>query len=291
MRLCPRCSAGRSGFDSPCPACGHMAEVRNGIPILAPALAGGGKGCNADHFGDLFAREESSFWFQGRNDILAWVMARFVRPRRNFLEIGCGTGFVMRRLVQEFPETRFSGSELFDQGLGFARQRLPQAELMQMDARALPYDQEFDGIGAFDVLEHIAEDEVVLAEMHRALRPGGHVALSVPQHPGLWSIADDLACHERRYRRGELEAKLQRAGFRVVMSTLFVTFLLPLMVAVRRTDRNRRALEKDPAAEHRLPRVVNALMRATMTAELGLMKLGLRFPVGGSRLVVACKPS
>jgi len=197
----------------------------------------------------------------------------------------------MRRLVQAFPDTRFSGSELFDQGLVFARQRLPQAELMQMDARALPYDHEFDGIGAFDVLEHIAEDEVVLAEMHRALRPGGHVMLTVPQHPVLWSIADELACHERRYRRGELESKLQHAGFRVVMSTSFVTFLLPLMFAVRRTNRNRRALEKDPAAEHRLPRAVNTLLRVTMTVELGLMRLGLRFPAGGSRLVVAYKPS
>lgn len=289
MRLCPACAAERPAFDAPCPACGHTVLHRDGIAILSPELAGEGEGFNADNFADLYSSEASSFWFQGRNDILSWVIGRFVGPKTTFLEIGCGTGFVLSRLRRDFLETRLTGSELFDRGLSFARQRLPGVELLQMDARALPYAAEFDGIGAFDVLEHIAEDERVLSEIHRALRPGGHAVLSVPQHPALWSLADDIAFHQRRYRRGELEEKLRRAGFEVVMSTSFVTILLPLMFAVRRSDRNRRALEKDPAAEHRMSAPVTAILRATMSLELALMRLGLRLPVGGSRLVVARK--
>ena len=291
MRLCPACAAPCPDFDAPCPSCSHQVARRGGILILAPELAGEGQGFNAEHFADLFAREASSFWFQGRNDILSWVIGRYVRPRARFLEIGCGTGFVLARLTRDFPDTAFTGSELFETGLSYARQRLPGVDLMQMDARALPYDAEFDGIGAFDVLEHIAEDERVLSEIHRALRPGGHVVLSVPQHPALWSLADEIACHERRYNRGELENKLRRAGFQVVMSTSFVTLLLPLMFAVRRSGRSKRALEKDPAAEHRMPALVNAILRATITVELMLIRLGLRLPAGGSRLVVARKPA
>lgn len=290
MRLCPACAVERQDFTSACQSCGHEVGQRNGILILAPALACVGQGFNADHFADLYAREAQSFWFQGRNSILSWVIRRFLRPRANFLEIGCGTGFVLTRLRRDFPETRLTGSELFDTGLGYARQRLPEVELLQMDARALPYAAEFDGIGAFDVLEHIAEDERVLSEIHRALRPGGHTVLSVPQHPSLWSLADEIACHERRYRRGEIEEKLERMGFEVVMTTSFVTFLLPLMFAVRRSDRNRRALERDPATEHKMPALMNAILRATMRAELRLIQLGVRLPVGGSRLVVARKP-
>lgn len=290
MRLCPACAAARPDFDAPCTTCGHQVARRRGFLILAPELAGEGLGFNAEHFADLFAREASSFWFQGRNDMLSWVIGRYVRPRARFLEIGCGTGFVLARLKRDFPDTAFTGSELFDAGLGYARQRLPGVELLQMDARALPYTAEFDGIGAFDVLEHIAEDERVLSEIHQALRPGGHVVLSVPQHPALWSLADEIALHERRYSRGEVEAKLRRAGFEVVMSTSFVTILLPLMFAVRMSDRNRRALEKDPAAEHRMHPLVNTILRMTMTVELALIRLGLRLPAGGSRLVVARKP-
>lgn len=290
MRLCPACAAARPDFDAACTTCGHQVARRRGILILAPELAGEGLGFNAEHFADLFEREASSFWFQGRNDILSWVIGRCVRPRARFLEIGCGTGFVLARLKRDFPDTAFTGSELFDTGLEYARQRLPGVELLQMDARALPYTEEFDCIGAFDVLEHIAEDERVLSEIHRALRPGGHVVLSVPQHPALWSLADEIACHQRRYTRGEVEAKLLSAGFEVVMTTSFVTILLPLMFAVRTSDRNRRALEKDPSAEHLMHPLVNTILRMTMTAELALIRLGLRLPAGGSRLIMARKP-
>ena len=57
-----------------------------------------------------------------------------------------------------------------------------------------------------------------------------------------------------------------------------LTILLPLMFAVRMSDRNRRALEKDPTAEHRMHPLVNRVLRATMTVELALIRLGLRLP-------------
>jgi hypothetical protein len=49
---------------------------------------------------------------------------------------------------------------------------------------------------------------------------------SLPQHPSLWSRDDERAHHQRRYRRGELEAKLERNGFEVLFSTSFVALLL-----------------------------------------------------------------
>ena len=73
-------------------------------------------------------------------------------------------------IAQAAPTCAFPGSELFSQGLAFAAERLPGAELMQMDARSIPYVAEFDAIGAFDVLEHIVEDEMVLRETNKALK-------------------------------------------------------------------------------------------------------------------------
>lgn len=55
----------------------------------------------------------------------------------------------------------------------FSAQRVGQAELLQMDTRHIPYQGEFDVVGAFDVLEHIEEDEDVLREINRALVLGG----------------------------------------------------------------------------------------------------------------------
>ena len=68
-----------------------------------------------------------------------------------------------------------------------------------MDARNIPFRDEFDVIGAFDVLEHIDEDVAVIDEVRKALRPGGGFLMSVPQHPALWSQQDERAFHVRRY--------------------------------------------------------------------------------------------
>src|SRR6266545_4042215 len=90
----------------------------------------------------------------------------------NFLEIGCGTGFVLSGIRKAFPELILSGSEIFSEGLNLAAERLPGVELFQMDARRIPFQEEFDVIGAFDVLEHVKEDEEVLSQMYQATRKG-----------------------------------------------------------------------------------------------------------------------
>lgn len=204
------------------------------------------------------------------------------------LEIGCGTGYVLRGVTGAMPQLRVSGSEIFLEGLGFARQRLPGADLFQMDARRIPYTSEFDVIGAFDVVEHIREDEAVLREIHRALVPAGGAIFTVPQHPALWSARDESACHVRRYRRYELEDKLRASGFRVVFSTSFVSLLLPLLVASRLRQRQ-------PAGDARAdaeftPRpMVNGALYHVLRLESLLIRAGLRFPAGGTRLVAAVK--
>jgi 2-polyprenyl-3-methyl-5-hydroxy-6-metoxy-1,4-benzoquinol methylase len=84
-----------------------------------------------------------------------------------------------------------------------------------------------------DVLEHVKEDERVIGQIHGALKPGGGAIIAVPQHPWLWSPADEAACHQRRYIRNELERKLQNAGFEILRSTSFNALLLPAMFASR----------------------------------------------------------
>ena len=42
-----------------------------------------------------------------------------------------------------------------------------------MDARNIPFKKEFEVIGAFDMLEYVLEDKLVLQQMYRAAKPGG----------------------------------------------------------------------------------------------------------------------
>jgi SAM-dependent methyltransferase len=153
----------------------------------------------------------------------------------------------------------------------------------------MPYYEEFDLIGAFDVLEHIKEDKIVLKNIFGALRPGGGVIITVPQHQWLWSSADVYACHVRRYSCQEIETKIKAAGFQILRSTSFVSFLLPLMFMSRIQNRIQNNKTYDPLSEFKITPITNKILESVLNAERKCIQLGLNFSMGGSRLIVAQK--
>ncbi|HEY6232383.1 MAG TPA: methyltransferase domain-containing protein [Pyrinomonadaceae bacterium] len=78
-----------------------------------------------------------------------------------------------------------------------------------------------DSIIYVNVLEHIEEDELELATVQQTLGSGGRVFLFVPALPWLYGAFDERVGHVRRYTRRSLEQKLERAGFKTLMSTYF----------------------------------------------------------------------
>lgn len=258
----------------------------DGFEAYAPELAYAGGGFNPEAFADLARLEAGNFWFQARNELLLWVLRTYRPGLESFLEIGCGTGYVLAGVSASFPEAKMTGSEIFVEALPYAQSRVPQARLIQADARKLPFKEDFEVIGAFDVLEHIPEDETALSGLFRALKPNGLLILTVPQHKWLWSSTDEEACHVRRYENRDLTGKLLTAGFKILRSTSFVSLLLPAMALARLPQKS----EKSGTSELQLPAALNALFRAIMKIELAGLRLGLDYPVGGSRLVVALKP-
>jgi len=288
MKVCVACETRFEGEEWRCPHCGWLAPQSQGRIALLRDATGPIDGFRAEYFEELARCEGGNFWFESRNRLIVWALRRYFAHARRFLEIGCGTGFVLSGIRREFPELALWGSEAFSQGLAFAEQRVPGAVLFQMDARHVPFESEFDVIGAFDVLEHIEEDELVLSQMFRAVKPGGGILLTVPQHPFLWGPSDDYALHKRRYRKADLMAKVVRAGFSVVRVTSFVSVLLPLMTFSRMKQAATRS-RYDPSAELRLGRFVNMSLRKALDWERIMIERGVSFPVGGSLLVAAVR--
>lgn len=233
MKICSACGKRFDSFKHICPFCCYKPKLIAGYLAFAPELTAASEGYEAKFFAQLAPLEAKNFWFRSRNRLIIWALQRYFPQAKTFLEIGCGTGFVLSGIEQAFPKLNLYGSEIFTRGLGFAAQRLSRAELFQMDARKIPFENEFDLIGAFDVLEHIQEDATVLAQMYQATTSRGGIVLTVPQHPWLWSQADDYAHHVRRYRAQDLKTRVERAGFKVVRMTSFVSLLLPLMLISR----------------------------------------------------------
>jgi SAM-dependent methyltransferase len=157
---------------------------------------------------------------------------------------------------------------------------------VQMDGRSIPFREEYDLVAALDVIEHIHEDQLVLNNLHRALKPGGWALISVPQHEWLWSAVDEYSCHVRRYRRTDLHHKVRAAGFEIIRSTSFAFLTLPIMILSRFTYHLR---QRDPSAEHRLPKAIDNTLGLVLGIERALIRLRLNLPIGGSRIVLARK--
>ncbi len=262
--------------------------MRAGFLAFAPALAAQNDGFNPDTFQRYAAVEAGHFWFLGRNALLRKVMLRYFDAAKKVLEIGCGTGFVLAHTRHTYPDAQLNGSDIFTEGLQFAQSRVPNATLFQMDACHIPFCEEFDLIGAFDVLEHIDDDQAALQQIFAACHTGGGVILTVPQHRWLWSATDDYAHHKRRYTRAELLAKVQAAGFHIQYVTSFVSLLVPLMWLSRWLQKSAQACDQMDAG-FKIGNLANVILGSVMTLERGLLSLGITFPIGGSLLLVATK--
>jgi SAM-dependent methyltransferase len=263
----------------------------DGFRCYAPGVALDCADYPSDGFDVTAEVEARSFWCRSRNRVLGHVFDRFTDRSRplDVLEIGCGIGGVIGEL-RRIPNLRLTGSEVYLQGLRYARKKLPGVEFIQLDATDMPFQGEFDVIGAFDVLEHIDADERVMAEVFDALRPAGLFVITVPQYQWMWSRLDELVHHKRRYGRRDLVEKLGRAGFEIVYTTSFVTALFPFMLLTRLRSRGRRPsgdAKAEFAAQVNLPRPLNALFDAVMRVDEAALRTGVSLPFGGSLLVVA----
>ena len=290
MKRCISCCFEFSAPNWKCPSCHWQPTMRNGIPIFVLNPPKFGEGMLPSSFSLLAALEAKNFWFRARNRLLIWALKYYGSNVNKFMEVGCGTGFVLEGIARVFPSIQLVGSEIFPEGLAFAAERIDGgSKFLQMDARQIPYVAEFDMIGAFDVVEHIQDDEVVLQQIHQALKNHGFIMLTVPQHPSLWSPVDEYSCHMRRYTARELHEKVSRAGFEIIRSTSFVTTLLPLMFLSRLLQRGKSIENFDADSELKINPVLNRVLEYCLNFEGLLIRFGVSLPVGGSRLVIAKK--
>ena len=111
MKICISCGYRFEGEDWQCAKCGYLPEMIDGYPFFAPQLVDTYGGFEARFFHLLAEIEKGNFWFESRNRLLIWALRRYFSNARNFLEIGCGTGFVLSGIHQEFPKVVLYGDK------------------------------------------------------------------------------------------------------------------------------------------------------------------------------------
>jgi SAM-dependent methyltransferase len=154
-----------------------------------------------------------------------------LRDGERLLDVGCGTGRHVIKACERRCVVVGLDSDIWElravQFLGFClgtEGRLrASGSVVGGDALRLPFaDASFDRVICTEVFEHVPDDNVLLSELARVLRPGGAIAISVPDAFSEWLVWRAAASrgvspgeHVRRYRRGQMARLLQSHGFEV----------------------------------------------------------------------------
>jgi SAM-dependent methyltransferase len=151
---------------------------------------------------------------------VAAAMERFQAPKgAQVLDLGCGTGVLLKRILSQRPDLKLFGADLTATMLEAAHLG-PEVDLVEASARHLPYANEsFDLVISLSSFHFWPEPVECLREIRRVLRPEGRFQITDWCH-------DDLACklcglylrllgdpNHRIYSRKECEDMLSQAGF------------------------------------------------------------------------------
>lgn len=242
------------------------------------------------HYQAIDKVSSGHFWFQARSAMLRALVAKFMPPknRQMFLEVGCGTGVVLRDMASAgFAVT---GLDVNQTALNYARVACPAAHFVRRSLFTYKSPHRFGAVGAFDVLEHQAKDALFLKRCHELLEDGGMLFLTVPAGRWLWSSLDALSGHKRRYEKEELLKKLKQAGFESVFFNYWNMVTIPWYVLYRNyASRLPRMSQRDVYL--RMPHAwINRILRCMLWLEQALF-LSVPFPFGATIVVCARKTS
>lgn len=167
----------------------NIARVAQFIPLLAETEqkilgcfrdGGGLSYAEYPRFHALMAEQSGEVFDAALVDVvlpLAGLTER-LRDGVDVADWGCGSGHAVNVMAQAFPASRFTGIDFSEQGLEAARSEaarlgLPNATFEAHDVARLEVDGAYDVITAFDAVHDQAQPAAMLANIYRALRPGG----------------------------------------------------------------------------------------------------------------------
>ncbi len=212
------------------------------------------------------------FWFRGKRDFIDMLLVSIKgKHDQKILDIGAGTGDDIACLnkhggvyaldVDQLALDMIDASMVIEKKLG--------------SACDIPYESgSFDVVVAFDVLEHVADDSLMVDEILRVLKPNGFFIFTVPAFNCLYSSHDRTLGHYRRYNKTMIRELLDKKMERKQLGYWFCLLFGPALMQ-RLMTRN-----SSESSIKKFPGVLNTMFYGAVKLENWLIKKGAKWPFG-----------
>jgi SAM-dependent methyltransferase len=186
---------------------------------------------NISEYKNIYDNEEKHFYYVGYHKILLSLIDKHLGKKKKLkiLDAGCGTGLFAKKLK------RFGNVYGIDASLDavtFARKR--GLNIKKASISRLPFKSNyFDLVVSNDVICHksIKNDQEVVKELTRVLKPGGVLLLKLPAFSWLMGAHDKQVHTKKRYTNHDVETFLKRSNNKLIKSTYLGSFLvLPVLI-------------------------------------------------------------
>jgi 2-polyprenyl-3-methyl-5-hydroxy-6-metoxy-1,4-benzoquinol methylase len=232
--------------------------------------------------------EDRHWWFLGRRRILAALCEELLGSSTGaaVVDLGCGTGGNAAALARDH---RVVGLDAHPDAISLARERFPAVEFRHgsvFDDTGVEALARADLVVCTDVAEHVEDDVAFVDAIVESLPPGGHLLITVPAHPGMWSPHDVAMGHYRRYTPRTFEQLLSSDRVDLGLFSYYNTRLFPLARVERVLSRVRGKTRGAHQTDLTLPpaplnRALASIFAGESSRLLGLMRGARRpYPTG-----------
>lgn len=157
------------------------------------------------------------------------TVRKYIQPG-NILEIGSGIGNISQYFLEEGREITLS--DIRENYCGYLEENFSHhsslSDIVKLDLVHPEFDSvyadylnSFDNLYALNVIEHIEDDTLALANCKKLLKPGGRIIILVPAYQALYNKFDENLFHFRRYTRKTMSAVFRKNNFSILRSFHF----------------------------------------------------------------------
>ncbi len=222
------------------------------------------------------------FWYRARLLLFEYLLKKLFsknKKDRIILNIGCGTG-TENKIIKQYGQLTaldINKNALREANKDDCQTLLGDIELVDLKKKY------FDLICAFDILEHLEQDELVLAKIFASLKSGGKFIFTVPAYSFLYASHDIALGHKRRYNKKEIEQKLKIAGFKFIEIAYWNSILFPFQAIFRILKKGVfkiLKIEKHTTEIKYLNKSLNKLLYFIMKQDIRLIRKKMGLPFG-----------